>query len=63
MERQPRLPLDIGLLMEAQGKRVSAPPWGEETSELFFLPRVEVLKFGETCSQSGGEGKGSGGVM
>ena len=61
MERQPRLPLDIGLLMEAQGKRLSAPPWGEGTSELLPLPRLEVLGFGETCSQHGGEGKGSGG--
>ncbi len=46
--------------MLAQGKRVSAPPWGEGTPELPLLPRIEVLGFDETCFQCGGEGRGVG---
>jgi hypothetical protein len=45
----------------AQGKRLSAPPWVEVPSRFAPLPRVEVSRHGKMGSQSGGEGKGSGG--
>ena len=45
--------------MVAQGKRLSAPPWVEITTELTPLTRPQVL--GPVKLPGGGEGKGSGG--
>jgi hypothetical protein len=47
----------------AQGKRLSAPPWVKVPSEFTPLPRLEVPGYGKMGSQSGGEGKGSGGSL